>query len=107
MSHPTDNAIAIYARTYARKIAGRPVSMNFDAKSKDFKLCYVATLFGPSAQTEIFAHFELSYPEGVDVAVTDNLELVKVDVANNLIQVKNKVKAPDSVECVTVSKKVA
>lgn len=101
---PTDNAISLFSRTYARRIAGRPVNMHYDPATKNFKLCFIPTLFvGEAAITEIYANFKLAYPRGVDVVVTDNLVVTAVDSTKNVITVRNKVSVPGSPECITVT----
>ena len=38
--NPTADAIATYSRTFAQAVAGTPISMDFDAASLRFQLCY-------------------------------------------------------------------
>jgi len=67
-----------WARTYGRAIAGTPTKMKFDieADSKDFELCWTidATI---TAETEVFASSIHHYTNGVNVAITGNVEQVE------------------------------
>merc|ERR1712007_123127 len=63
----------VWARTYARAVAGQPRSMSFDPQSKDFRFCFEldTSILAP---TEIFVSSTYSYPDGIIVEVTDNLQ---------------------------------
>jgi len=63
-----------WARTYARAVAGKPLSMSFDPKSKEFNFCFVPNL-QIQAPTEIFASRYYSYLAGMDVTTTPNLRV--------------------------------
>mmetsp|Transcript_7712 Transcript_7712/g.13041 ORF Transcript_7712/g.13041 Transcript_7712/m.13041 type:complete len:144 (-) Transcript_7712:978-1409(-) len=89
-----EEAIAVYSRTYAKKVAGVPSKMKFDADSKRFQLCYTVdpeaikmytagTHAGTgagtaeaaedeTATTVIYANFKLHYPNGASVHLTSN-----------------------------------
>ena len=82
--------------------------MNFNSFTKDFKLCLVPNINGTagkdSSTTEIYANFDF-YPNGVDITVTNNLVVWKVDSIANTILVRNKPQVKPSVtpECITIS----
>jgi endoglycosylceramidase len=64
-----------WARTYARAVAGRPLSMSFDPETKDFSFCFQ---MDPAldAPTEIFASTAFSYPDGLVVNSSENVKAV-------------------------------
>lgn len=69
---PTAVQQEAWARTYARAVAGRPLKMSFDPKSKAFEFCYTLDL-AISAPTEIFASSTFSYSSGMAVSTTGNI----------------------------------
>ena len=80
----------VWARTYARAIAGTPINMSFAIESplRHFELCFAfgtrnagfggsyattTTSSDPAAETEIFASQSYHYPNGLRVHTTANL----------------------------------
>jgi len=59
------------ARTYARAIAGKPLSMAFDSSSARFHLNYTAfdVITEDEVFTEVFLHNGFYYPAGFDVVI--------------------------------------
>jgi endoglycosylceramidase len=58
-----------YARTYARAVAGRTVSMRFNDTSSAFSLVYQMRPTIP-LPTEIFASAQFRYPRGYDIVLS-------------------------------------
>jgi hypothetical protein len=93
-----------WARTYARAIAGTPLSMSFDAAGDDrkFSFCYSldATI---DKETEVFASRKYNYPAGAKVEVEGNAQQVDSGDPDLLWFVKlEEAKTGDEV-CITVS----
>lgn len=110
-----DESLTVFARTYARRIAGVPTVTRYDSVTKDFKLCFDPTtptkedLNGLNGVSEIFYHSRLHYPLGVNVEVSPQLEVLSTD--NDLILVRNRFLSADELlklpknACVTVTAK--
>ena len=82
-------SIKIYSRTYAQSVAGKPTKMKFDADSdnKLFTLCYDVNP-SISQPTEIFANFDIHYPNGVLVQLSGSAaESMSVEVQHSRILV--------------------
>jgi endoglycosylceramidase len=110
----SENAAAIFTRTYAKSVAGVPQNMSYNAETKEFSLCYELAEKGglpakaPAAQeTEIFVSFDRHYAAGADIVLTSNLQLVSEDHANNLVVIKPaaSVGLLREVGCVSISPK--
>ena len=110
-----DESLTVFARTYARRIAGNPISTQYDSTTQEFKLCYEPTtpskesVNGLNAVSEIFYHSRLHYPLRVSVHVSPQLEVISTDndlilVRNRFLSAEEKLKLP-SVACVTVTAK--
>ena len=71
---PTEVQKTVWARTYARAVAGTPLNMTFDFETKDFETCFTIDA-SINAPTEIFASVKYAYngPGGFAVATSDNL----------------------------------
>ena len=67
--HDGGRALRAAVRPYPTKIAGDPISMRFDIRSKEFTFSF-KHLADISAPTEIFIP-ELQYPHGIRVTLTD------------------------------------
>lgn len=65
----TDESIAIYSRTFAKSVAGKPTKMQYDSKTLLFLLCYDIDS-SITAPTEIYANFDIHYVHGVDIRVS-------------------------------------
>jgi hypothetical protein len=109
------NAVAIstFARTYATKIAGIPRSMSFDTTTKAFSLCFdphgTPESFSEEnvlqRETVIYANFDVHYSAGMEIQLSDNLELLSSTAVENTIVIRNKVAAtagPRSASCVNI-----
>ncbi len=87
----SENANRLFSRTYARSIAGKPISMHFNVTNKQFDVCFeIDSTLVTSTETEIFARMEMYYPNGVDVSLTPNLALTKIDTQSNKILIRNR-----------------
>jgi endoglycosylceramidase len=63
---------AVLARPFARRIAGIPQEMRFDAQTGEFHLRFVDdAAVKPPDPSEIFVPVEQRYPQGFDVEVSD------------------------------------
>lgn len=100
------SARQLFSRTYARAIAGTPVHTDFDVVSKEYKACWKVNADVQNDLTEIFASFSVTYPHGVDVHVTPNLDLVVVDTQRNLVLLRNRLSS-DQMACATITAKTA
>jgi endoglycosylceramidase len=108
---PSEAAIATYSRTFAQAVAGVPTKMKYDSNTKDFELCYKVNT-AIAQPTEIYANFDVHYPDGMSVSVSGSAidMVVKVDAAVNMIYVQysgsedSKSSGMDC--CVSISKKV-
>ena len=69
---PSELQRQVWARTYARAIAGKPLNMTFDQGTKAFQLCYTIET-AINAPTEVFASSKYSYPAGASLRTTENL----------------------------------
>jgi endoglycosylceramidase len=107
----------LFARTYAKIVAGHPREMNFNVETKDFKLCFEPTLstdanVDGSMNTEIFLNFAVHYPNGIDVTHSPNLQLVKIDEVNNKVTLRNRqlqsfgFSPVDGLACVAITPKL-
>lgn len=107
----TENAQRIFARTYAKIIAGRPRKMHFDVATKSFQLCFTqeSTDVVTSPISEIFVPFQWHYPNGIDIHTTPNVEVAAVNTDQNQVLIRNRaVSATDVSEaCVTITPKAA
>lgn len=88
---PSEEAIAVYSRTFAQAVSGIPTRMSFNPKTAQFELCYLidSTITAP---TEIYGNFKVHYPEGVVVSVTGGAAAsisIEVDAANNMIYARH------------------
>eukprot|EP01033_Poteriospumella_lacustris_P006119 gene6119-4395_t len=106
-----ENAQRIYARTYAKIVAGRPRKMHFDVATKAFELCFTqeSTEVVTSPLSEIFVPFQWQYPHGIDIRTTPNVEVAAVNADQNQVLIRNRaVSATDVSEaCVTITPKAA
>ena len=79
------------ARTYPQKVAGRTKSIKFDAKTGYFELSWIldTSIILP---TEIFAHMELYYPNGIDVNIMpfNTMEWQHSLVRKNILEIHSK-----------------
>ncbi len=100
-----DSAVSVFARTYARKIAGEPRSTSFDQETKEFKLCFIPDKES-SAVTEIYLNRRLHYPLGAKVEVTRNLEVVSSN-GENIVYLRKSALADHNdvnlLACVTIT----
>ena len=71
---PDPSMQAAWARTYARAIAGMPLSMHFDPISKKFEFCFEMDT-SITEPTEIFASLTYSYTSGRNITTTSNLKV--------------------------------
>jgi hypothetical protein len=62
------NKLASLSRTYAPAIAGRPLLMKFDTKTKQFDLVYKYNA-GTSGNTEIYLNEAIHYARGFNVTL--------------------------------------
>lgn len=96
----------IFSRTYARSIAGRPVTSLFDVASKKYRSCWTLPDDSITSDiTEIFASFAVNYPNGVDVDTTPNIDVIEIIPSANSIKVRNHRNAVDRVACITIHPK--
>lgn len=73
-------------RTYARAIAGQPVSMSFDNSTAAFELCYVPqSTLSPPPPTEIFVSFARRYPGGASITATPGLRWQSIEQNNTVL----------------------
>jgi hypothetical protein len=87
----SENANRLFSRTYARSVAGKPISMHFNVTNKQFDLCFqMDTQTVTSTETEIFARLEMNYPNGVEISLSPTLALTKVDTQANKILIRNR-----------------
>ena len=88
----TENARLIFSRTSARAVAGRPTHMHFDVTSRDYRLCFRFSAEDAisSPVTEIYVPFKLHYPDGIEVEVTPNVDVLKIDEAANRVILRNR-----------------
>jgi hypothetical protein len=106
----TDNARKLFSRSYAKAIAGYPKKMNYDVETKKFDLCFEQVDNVTNPVTEIFIPFSVHYLNGIDIEVTPNLDVLKVDEINNEVLVRNRKgkdneKEHTSIACVHISPK--
>jgi|TARA_B100000242_G_scaffold217824_1_gene159242 endoglycosylceramidase len=73
---PDPSMQAAWARTYARAIAGMPISMHFDPISKKFEFCFEMDT-SITEPTEIFASLTYSYTSGRNITTSSNLIVSK------------------------------
>lgn len=105
----TDDAIAIYSRSFAKAVAGKPTKMKYDADTTNFMLCYDVNA-DITAPTEIYGNFDIHYTNGVSVVLSGSAAAtmdVAVDVKANAITVSytgGKIDTPLDV-CVSVAPK--
>merc|ERR1712000_75443 len=64
----TDEAVAVFSRTYAQAVAGTPTRMRFDTTDASFELCFVLDT-GINTPTEVYVNTEIHYPDGVMVSI--------------------------------------
>ena len=69
---PSELQRSVWARTYARAIAGKPLNMTFSSDTKAFELCYAIDT-AIKAPTEVFTSLKYSYPAGASLRTTTNL----------------------------------
>jgi endoglycosylceramidase len=86
------NANRLFSRSYARSIAGKPLTMHFNVTNKQFDLCFELDTTGTvtSTETEIFARMDMHYPHGVDLTLSPNIALTKLDKQTNKILLRNR-----------------
>eukprot|EP01065_Artemidia_motanka_P031517 TRINITY_DN378_c0_g1_i1.p1 TRINITY_DN378_c0_g1~~TRINITY_DN378_c0_g1_i1.p1 ORF type:complete len:496 (+),score=181.11 TRINITY_DN378_c0_g1_i1:63-1490(+) len=80
---PRPAYIDTLARTYARAIAGEPISMKYDAASASFELCFTIAA-SIAAPTEIFVP-PRHYTNGTAVTATANLKVDAAPSADNVV----------------------
>ncbi len=84
--------------------------MSYNAETKAFNMCFFPTSANSTAPststvaglrtlredsgnadiTELFVHFGLQYPRGIDIAVSPALTVHAVDEAHNLVYIRNR-----------------
>jgi endoglycosylceramidase len=88
----TENAQRIFARTYAKIVAGRPTNMQFDVTTKEFRLCFSIEdeSLVTSSISEIFVPFNLHYSQGIDIETTPNVEVFQLNMEKNQVLLRNR-----------------
>ena len=73
--HPVQQRL--WARTYARAVAGTPINMTFDIMNqvKPFEFCFLVDR-RIEAPTEVWTSSRFHYPRGVVVTQSPNLNVV-------------------------------
>ena len=82
--------------------------MSYNAETKAFNVCFFPTSANSTAHstvhglrtlredsgnadiTELFVHFDLQYPRGIDITVSPALTVHAVDEARNLVYIRNR-----------------
>lgn len=92
------------ARTYARAVAGSTQSMSFNTTTGDFRMKFSVDT-SIDAPTEIFAHYTLNYPSGIDINVFPLHSLTWEKVSKNMIAFYATDKIQDGAEVIiTISR---
>eukprot|EP01126_Amoeba_proteus_P055817 TRINITY_DN6951_c0_g2_i3.p1 TRINITY_DN6951_c0_g2~~TRINITY_DN6951_c0_g2_i3.p1 ORF type:complete len:466 (-),score=64.19 TRINITY_DN6951_c0_g2_i3:49-1446(-) len=81
---PSGDLKAILIRTYARAVAGKPLTMKFDSKTNDFHFCFLLDL-SIKAPTEIFVPVSEKYGGKPNIKTTTNI-VGKLSTENNLLE---------------------
>lgn len=72
------------ARTYAQKIAGYATSMSFNVDTADFFFTFIVNT-SITLPTEVFAHQNLHYRDGMSITVSPQLSLTWTMLSTNVI----------------------
>lgn len=105
--HPVQQRL--WARTYARAVAGTPINMTFDItkSSKPFEFCFLINR-RIQAPTEVWTSTKFHYPSGVLVTKSSNLEVVPDEARDGVFLVTPKGESRavvDEIGCVRMTAK--
>ena len=75
--------VAILARPYARAIAGEPIRMHFDPKTRVFELTFTSH----GGMTEIYVNRQITYPNGFDLRANASVSILE---RRNVIEISSR-----------------